>query len=76
MRGRQNMAHHKRLNALLELCIEVASGQGAQGQQNGLVSYDSVTEHNLNVLHFIRWYVVGTTTMRPNISSGLLTVIP
>ena len=76
MRGWQNVAHCEGLYALLELCIEVTSGQGTQGQQRGLVSYDSVTEHNLNVLHFIRWEVVGTTTMRPNISSGLLTVIP
>lgn len=76
MRRWKHMIHGERRRIWLELGIEVASGKHTQGQQRGLVSYDSVTEHNLNVLHFIRWYVVGTTTMRPNVCPGLLTVIP
>lgn len=76
MRRWKHMIHRERRRIRLELRVEVASGKHTQGQQSGLVTYDSVTEHNLNVLHLIRWYVVGTTTMRPNIRSGLLTVIP
>ena len=61
---------------LLQLGVQVSSGQDAQSKQNSFAADNPVTEHDLDVLHLIRWYVVGTTTMRPNIRSGLLTAIP
>lgn len=63
-------------SALLQLGIEVSSCQGTQGKKYAFIPDYAVTEHDFDVLHLIRWYVVGTTTMRPNVCSGLLTVIP
>lgn len=76
MRRWQNVFDGERIGALLQLGVQVASGKSAKSKKYALAPNNPIIEHDLDVLHLIRWYVVGTTTMRPNIRSGLLTAIP